>query len=80
MDKLAGVPHRALNQFEAGALPQLETAKDLVIEQQPKRIEMLGAVRAATNCLACHEGQRGELLGAFSYEITPLVSTDRAAN
>jgi hypothetical protein len=79
MDQLAEVPHRALNEFEASALPQLETAEDVVIDQQPERIQMLGAVRAASNCLECHEGQRGKLLGAFSYEIIPIVNTTQAA-
>jgi hypothetical protein len=79
MDQLGDVPHRGLNEFETLALPQLEAAKDVVIEQQPKRIQMLGAVRAATSCLECHEGRRGKLLGAFSYEITPIVDTAQAA-
>lgn len=79
MDQLADVPHRALNEFEAAALPQLETAEDVVIDQQPDRIQMVGAVRAARQCVECHEGQRGRLLGAFSYEITPIVNTSQAA-
>lgn len=82
MDQLAEVPNRALNDFEAAALPQLATAEDLVIDQQPDRIQMLGAVRAAKNCLVCHEGQRGQLLGAFSYEITPrsVAESDERAD
>ncbi len=26
---------------------------------------MLGAIRAAKQCLECHDGKRGDLLGAF---------------
>jgi hypothetical protein len=78
MDRLANVPHRALNDFEKGALPQLVSQKDVVIKQEFEHIEMLGAVRAGTTCLECHEAARGKLLGAFSYEITPVVNRSQA--
>lgn len=29
-----------------------------------------GAIRAARQCLACHDAERGDLLGAFSYRMT----------
>jgi hypothetical protein len=72
MDQLAGVPHRALNDFEASALAQLETQKDIVVGDETNRLLMLGAVRAGKTCLECHDGPRGTLLGAFSYEITQI--------
>jgi hypothetical protein len=75
MDELADVPYRSLNDFEKNALPMLECDEDVVVEQQPDRILMLGAVRAAADCLRCHEGNRGKLLGAFSYELTPMDVT-----
>ena len=73
MDKIVEVPYRQLNDFEAGALPQLISQEDIVFDQQPERIQMLGALRASAACLQCHEGGSGKLLGAFSYEITPVV-------
>jgi len=72
MDQMAESPHRNLNSFEAAALPQLESSEDVVIEQTAERIEMLGAVRATSACLECHDAQRGQLLGAFSYEMVRL--------
>jgi hypothetical protein len=72
MDQLADVPHRPLNEFEASALSQLATQKDVVFRDDSERVLMLGAVRAGKTCLECHEGTRGILLGAFSYEITPI--------
>ena len=72
MEKLASTPHRELNDFEKAALPQLQSQEDIVVEQQPDRIQMLGALRAGKTCLECHHGDRGRLLGAFSYELTPL--------
>jgi hypothetical protein len=29
----------------------------------------LGAIRMATGCMKCHDGNRGDLLGAFTYEL-----------
>jgi hypothetical protein len=78
MDKIAEAPHRQLNDFEAGALPQLISQEDVVADQQPERIQMLGALRASAACLQCHEGANGKLLGAFSYEIMPVSVPARA--
>lgn len=73
MDQLADAPNRPLDEFEKGALPQLHSQEDVVFDVLPDRIVMLGAVRAGTTCFKCHVGERGKLLGAFSYELTPLV-------
>ena len=47
MDKLADVPNRPLNTFEQNALTQLIAQEDVVANQQPDRIEMLGALAPA---------------------------------
>jgi hypothetical protein len=72
-DQLSDAPHRPLNDFETAALQQLISQQDVVVDQQPHRIQMLGALRAGTSCIVCHEGQRGKLLGAFSYQIEPIA-------
>lgn len=72
MNELEEIPHRALNEFETAALPQLETESDTVIKETPDGAVMLGAVRAGNDCLQCHNGPRGKLLGAFSYEFRKL--------
>jgi hypothetical protein len=40
---------------------------------------MVGALRAARQCLECHEGRRGDLLGTFSYVLqrVPPRAADR---
>lgn len=73
MDELKDAPTRPLEPFEARSLPQLRTAKDLVVEERPNGVRMLGAVRAGKSCLACHSVARGELLGAFSYVLRRTV-------
>ena len=71
MDQLKNVPTRPLTQFEQDSLTKLRDKEDVVVENGTYLIRMLGAVRAGKDCLQCHSVQRGELLGAFSYEIVP---------
>lgn len=72
MDQLSGetTPTRELNEFEASALEQLRSQEDLVVHSEGENYQMLGSLRAAKQCLDCHNVQRGELLGAFSYRLT----------
>jgi hypothetical protein len=80
----ADVPTRLLTDFEVWALEQLWTEKDIVLDHtvlnhtvlnhtvldaQSTSYQMLGSLRAGEQCLECHSVARGELLGAFSYEL-----------
>lgn len=71
MDQLSGddVPTRPLDKFESAALPRLRTDGDVVIDEVAGDTRMLGSLRAAKQCLDCHNAARGELLGAFSYVL-----------
>jgi len=69
MDELKDAETRDLTPFEHRALIGLQGGEDLVSEATANRIHLMGAVRAAKQCLDCHEIQRGALLGAFSYEL-----------
>ena len=55
--------------------------EDLVTDATVNRIHLLGAVRAARQCLDCHNVERGALLGAFSYELrrTPPLVVEKAS-
>ncbi len=72
MDQLSSdtAPTRELNEFEASALTKLRSDKDLVVQNEDAEYQMLGSLRAAKQCLDCHNVQRGALLGAFSYQLT----------
>lgn len=72
MDELDDAPTRPLDAFEQNALDRLRSEEDLVIDEAKDRIRMLGSLRAAKDCTECHSVRRGELLGAFSYELTPV--------
>lgn len=41
----------------------------MIAQATTNRIEMVGSLRAEEQCLQCHDAERGELLGAFSYEL-----------
>lgn len=69
MDELRGAPTRPLDPFEAEGLGRLRGGDELFVRGSDKQVRMLGAVRATKQCLACHGGDRGDLLGAFSYTL-----------
>ena len=69
MAELRDAPTRPLDGFEAAMLPALQQGEDLKLDYGSDTIRMLGAIRAGEQCLKCHDGQRGDLLGAFSYRL-----------
>jgi hypothetical protein len=72
MDELKGTPTRPPDTFESGALEMLKKGDDLVTAetQDGGRMRMLGSIRNGTTCMKCHGGERGDLLGAFSYILS----------
>jgi hypothetical protein len=70
MDRLVEVEVRPLDAFEERSLRLLERGQDVSSDSADQnRIRLLGAIRAAEQCLKCHSVERGDLLGAFSYVI-----------
>ncbi|MFP6768308.1 MAG: hypothetical protein VB859_09065, partial [Planctomycetaceae bacterium] len=74
MDELAGSRLRSLNRFEALAMNNLRDGESLVVRGQGDQLKMLGSLRAAKQCAACHRVPRGTLLGAFSYGFRDQTS------
>jgi hypothetical protein len=58
---------RALTAFETNALVELREGRNEVVGMENGAPAILGAVRARRECLKCHDGESGTLLGAFSY-------------
>jgi hypothetical protein len=77
MDELRDAPIRPLNDFERAAVDRLRSDEDVVIDEMPDRIRMVGSLRANKNCRSCHSVQRGELLGALTYELLPVRSQQK---
>lgn len=70
MQELKSAPTRELDEFESIGLLALQRGEDLFVRERREERRMLGAIRAARRCLVCHEAERGDLLGAFSYRMT----------
>lgn len=79
MDDLRHAKTRPLNDFEADALAALRRGEDMKIQAASDRILMLGSLRAVKQCVRCHQVERGDLLGAFSYRFR-LEPTDARGN
>ena len=61
---------RELSEFEATGLKDLAAGKEVVtVDAATNHVRMVGAIRMAGVCLKCHEGKKGDLLGAFSYDL-----------
>jgi hypothetical protein len=69
MQDVHGVPTRSLNAFEEVALEKLQQGDPLFVGNVPDGVRMVGAIRSAQQCIKCHGGERGALLGAFSYAL-----------
>ncbi|MEL6104499.1 MAG: hypothetical protein AAFU85_00620 [Planctomycetota bacterium] len=59
-----------LDDFESRSLEQLYAGGHLETEATLNEIRMLGAIRCSKTCVKCHDAERGELLGAFTYTLT----------
>ena len=69
MEELRQAPTRTLDSFEKAALEKLFGGEHLIVQETAKQMRMLGSIRATKQCLRCHQGERGALLGAFSYRM-----------
>jgi hypothetical protein len=76
MDELRDAPTRPLDAFEQEALTALRGGEDLMVRDGSDRMRMLGSLRAAKQCLRCHQVERGDLLGAFSYRLAREATRD----
>ncbi|HKB06520.1 MAG TPA: hypothetical protein VKD90_30270, partial [Gemmataceae bacterium] len=48
---------------------ELRLGNELVARTAASEMRLMGAVRAQAECLACHDGGTGRLLGAFTYRL-----------
>jgi Protein of unknown function (DUF3365) len=61
---------RKLTAFEQHALTELMSGKEIVSSENDGSTLVVGAIRARTSCLSCHNTSKvGDLLGAFRYEL-----------
>jgi hypothetical protein len=58
---------RPLASFERRALARLHDGRDIVAEFGTGPPRIMGALRATSECVRCHGGNEGDLLGALVY-------------
>jgi hypothetical protein len=71
MDELSDKSVRQLDAFEMTALTELQRGADMHIGEDKDSGRFLGAIRSTKQCIECHGGERGALLGAFTYRLRP---------
>jgi hypothetical protein len=69
MDHLSWAEVRPPDAFEEAGLAALRRGEDLFTQPGKDSLRMLGAIRSVKQCVNCHGGERGDLLGAFSYTL-----------
>lgn len=69
MEEAQNAPRRPLDSFELEGLEALRAGEDLYYRGSESKARMMGSIRAGEQCLKCHGGSRGDLLGAFSYGL-----------
>ncbi|MCE9530788.1 MAG: hypothetical protein K8T89_06645, partial [Planctomycetes bacterium] len=69
MSELSKAPTRPLDSFEQQGVELFKKGEDLHIQEMPSSLRVIGAIRNAQQCVKCHGGERGDLLGAFSYVL-----------
>lgn len=60
---------RELDTFEKDGLAAIRKGDDLYIRGDQDKVRVVGAMRNFDQCIKCHGGKGGELLGAFSYVL-----------
>ena len=60
---------RSLGAFENDGLAAIRKGEELYIRGDQDKLRVIGAMRNFDQCIKCHGGQPGDLLGAFSYVL-----------
>jgi len=71
MADLKDAPTRPPDAFEAAGVTAVRRGEAGFVGRRGDEVRYVGAVRSATACVGCHGGERGDLLGAFSYRLRP---------
>jgi hypothetical protein len=69
MQEAKTAPTRPLNAFESLGLESLRRGETLFCREKDNELRVLGALRNVEECQQCHRGERGDLLGAFVYQL-----------
>jgi hypothetical protein len=74
MAELRDAPTRPLDAFETAGLEEVRRGDDGFAARRGDAARFVGGIRSARQCVECHGGERGDLLGAFSYTLRAKTS------
>lgn len=69
MGDLRDAPTRPLDAFESAGLTAVRCGADLYSVREGVVVRAVGSIRNGNDCVGCHGGKRGDLLGAFAYVL-----------
>ena len=69
MKEVATLKTRELDEFEKDGLAAIRKGEELYVRGNDSSLRVFGAMRSLQLCAKCHGGQKGDLLGAFSYVL-----------
>ena len=71
MAELRDALTRPLDEFESAGLEAVRKGEDGFAARRGEVVRFVGGIRSAKQCVECHGGARGDLLGAFAYTLRP---------
>lgn len=71
MADLHNAPTRPLDPFETAGIAAVRRGEEGFAARRGDEVRFVGAIRSAKQCVECHGGERGDLLGAFAYALRP---------
>jgi hypothetical protein len=69
MEELRHAAVRPLDPFEQAALDAFARGEDMHVAEEGPTVRMVGPIRLTRQCLDCHRGRRGDLIGGLSYSL-----------
>ncbi len=71
MAELRDTLTRPLDEFESAGVEAVRKGEDSFAARRGEVVRFVGGIRSAKQCVECHGGARGDLLGAFAYTLRP---------
>jgi hypothetical protein len=72
MEDIGKLKLRELDEFETAGLAHVRIFDELFIRGNQRHLRVIGSLRNVTECQKCHGGKVGDLLGAFSYNMSKV--------
>ena len=77
-NSLSGYEQRPLTEFEQRVVDYLRSGGEPVLHHKNLETRLVAPLTASESCLQCHDGEKGDVVGAFSYSlnrVSPAVQS-----